>query len=266
MLVLVASLSVVLVLVVAGFISLAVLAAARRAGEDRARARGLAIRVAAALGAWLALIGALGASGALSSFDARPPRLMLVPLGAVVGLVILTRTATYRRLLEVASPSWPIAIQAMRVPIELGLWALFAAGRLPVHLTFEGRNVDVLVGLTAPVVAVALSRGWIGARAAALWNVASLGALANIVFMAITSLPGPLHLPWPGVPNTVVAEFPFVWLPGFLVPVALFGHVASLRQLLPGRRGSSGHGPRWSARAASERYSCVDGCSRLRPR
>jgi hypothetical protein len=30
-------------------------------------------------------------------------------------------------------------------------------------------------------------------------------------------------------------EWPFVWLPTFLVPVALFGHILSLRQLLVAR-------------------------------
>jgi hypothetical protein len=64
---------------------------------------------------------------------------------------------------------------------------------------------------------------------------ASLGLLANVVGMAITTLPGPLHHAWPGVSNVIAAELPFIFLPGFLVPVALFGHVLSLRQLLARR-------------------------------
>ena len=31
--------------------------------------------------------------------------------------------------------------------------------------------------------------------------------------------------------NTFVASWPYVWLPGFLVPTALFLHVISLRKL-----------------------------------
>jgi hypothetical protein len=235
MLSLVSTLTVALVLAIAALVVLASSAAAHRAGYDRAASRRLARAVALGMLGWLAVVALLSVSGVLADFEARPPRLMLVVVGAFGLFFTATRTRTFARLIAATPFSWPVALQSMRVPIELGLWGLFQAGRLPIHLTFEGRNFDVLVGASAPVVAIALSRGWLGWRGAVVWNVLSLGLLANIVGMAITSVPGPLHLPWPGVPNTVVAEFPFAWLPGFLVPMALFLHVTSLRQLL-GRR------------------------------
>jgi len=185
-------------------------------------------RFALALGAWLVLALLVASTGVLSSFEARPPRLLFV-LGTAIVLVITTVRA---RVFDHVPRAWPIALQTMRVPIELVLFLLFRAGSIPEHMTFEGRNFDVLVGLTAPFIAWAVARGHLGRRGVIAWNVASLGLLANIIVLAITAIPGPLHRPWPGPPNTIVATVPWVLLPVFLVPVALLGHVVSLRQSL----------------------------------
>jgi hypothetical protein len=221
-----------LVLAIGGVLVAGVRAASRRAALSSSETSGVTAGAALAIAGWLGVVAALAGLGVFTHFDARPPRLLLVVGAAVVLFAAISRTPLFKRLLAAAPRSWPIAIQTMRIPIELSLWVLCLLGRIPEHLTFEGRNVDILVGITAPLTAFALHRGWIRTRGAILWNAASLAALTNIVVMAVTSIPGPLHLDWPGVPNTVVAEFPWVWLPGFLVPLALFGHVTSLRQLL----------------------------------
>lgn len=217
---------------------LGVRAVARRALPP-AEARVVVRRAIGFFAVWLGTSAVVAATGVLRDFDARPPRLMILVVASFAVLTIVTRTARFKALLAATPPSWPVALMSMRVPIEIGLWGLFATGKLPVHMTFEGRNFDVLVGATAPVVAWALARGKLGRAGLVAWNVASLGLLANIVGMAVTTIPGPLHLPWPGVSNTVVADFPWVWLPTFLVPVAVFGHVVSLRQVLAGRVSSS---------------------------
>lgn len=234
--------SVFLITIVASVVTALVLgvrASARRAKMSEVEVSVVVRRAVVFFSAWLGTTATVAATGALRDFDARPPRLMLLVVGSFALVTITTRTATFRALLAATPPSWPVALMAMRVPIEIGLWGLFVSGQLPVHLTFEGRNFDVLVGASAPFVAWALARGKLGKAGLVAWNVASLGLLANIVGMAVTTIPGPLHLPWPGVSNTVVADFPWVWLPTFLVPVALFGHVASLRQVLAGRVSSS---------------------------
>jgi hypothetical protein len=244
----------VLVLAIGGVLVAGARAASRRAGLPPSEARAVTSRAALAIAGWLGVLAALAGLGVFTDFDARPPRLLLVVGAAILLFVTLSRTPLFKRLLAAAPRSWPIAIQTMRIPIELALWALCLLGRIPVHLTLDGRNVDILVGLTAPIGAFALHRGWIGTRGAVLWNLASLAALTNIVVMAVTSIPGPLHLDWPGVPNTVVAEFPYVWLPGFLVPLALFGHISSLRQLLtfsPHSSESRSSNPSTPRRAAS---------------
>jgi hypothetical protein len=221
-----------IVLVVASAIVLGVHRAARRAGTTDRESGRLAAVTGAGIAAWLAITALVAASGALSDFTSKPPRLMVLLFATMALFTFATMRPVVRRLLAAAPRHWPIALQTMRIPIELALWGLFAAGKLPVQMTFEGRNFDVLVGLTAPFAVLAVARGFIGRRAAIAWNLASFGLLLNIMGIAITTFPGPLHLDWPGVSNVIVATPPFVWLPAFLVPVAFFGHVVSLRQLM----------------------------------
>lgn len=210
-----------------------------RAAVARTRAPELArlpMGVGLALALWLGLTAAIAQSGALSVFESLPPRLMMLPMSALVVLVLITRGATFRRLLAATPRAWPVALMSFRVIVELMIWQLYKGGAMPRQMTFEGRNFDILVGLSAPVIAHGLAAGWLGRHAAIAWNVAGLALLLNVVVIAVTSVPGPTRLDWGGEPLTIVATAPFVWLPAFLVPVAVFGHVSSLRQLLARRR------------------------------
>lgn len=222
---------VLLVAAMAAAIVAGVASGARRAQLSPASSARLGAGVAIAIVGWLASTAGLAGSGLLSEYEAVPPRVALLPLGVLVTMLLLSRTRTFGRLLEAVPRAWPIALQSFRLPVELLLWALFLAGRLPERMTFGGRNFDILIGLSAPLVAWAVSRGRMGKMAVAAWNVAGLGLLANIVVVALRSAPGPLNAGWGGIPNTVIAQLPFVWLPAFLVPLAVFGHIAALRQL-----------------------------------
>jgi len=213
--------------------------AAARASMPQNEATALSLRLGVGIAAWLSVLAGVAASGALGDFEARPPRPLLLLVATMVLFAITTRRKIVGRLLEATPDAWLVALQTMRIPIELMLYGLFVAGKFPIHLTFEGRNFDVLVGLSAPVMALLASRGKLGPRGLVAWHVVSLGLLANIVFMAVTTLPGPLHLAWPGASNVVVTTFPYVYLPGFLVPVALFGHVLALRKLAKRARPSA---------------------------
>jgi hypothetical protein len=185
---------------------------------------------------------ALAQSGTLSVWSARPPRLLLLPLCAFAAFLTLGRTAVAKTLMTNTPRSWPIAAQTFRVGVELVLFAFHAAGEAPLQVTFEGRNFDILVGATAPVVAWLVQRRRVRPAVVAVWNGLGLAILTNTIVTVVTSIPGPLHRDWPGEPFTAIAAWPLVWLPAFLAPLAVFFHVVSLRQTLPllGRK----HAPR----------------------
>jgi hypothetical protein len=203
---------------------------ARRAGCDASEVQRAASITLVALSAWLAIAAVLAMSGLLSEWSARPPRWPLLPLTAFAAIVAVIRSAAAQRVLSNIPPAWPIGAQTFRIGVELALYALYVAGRAPIQVTFEGRNFDVLVGLSAPFVAWLVARRGLGPKSAIAWNAMGLAVLANTVGTVATSTPGPLHVDWPGPPLTAITSWPIVWLPAFLMPLAVFLHVVSLRQ------------------------------------
>ena len=69
---------------------------------------------------------------------------------------------------------------------------------------------------------------------AAAWNLVGLALLGNTIFVVVTSVPGPLNLEWAGGPFAEFASWRLICVPAFLAPLAVFMHIASLRQNLGG--------------------------------
>lgn len=108
---------------------------------------------------------------------------------------------------------------------------LHQQGRVPVQMTFAGRNFDILTGILALVVAALAMRNRLPAWGLLLWNRLGLGLLCNIVSIALPSTPTPLRVFLNEPANTIIATAPYIWLPVFLVPAALFGHLLVFRRL-----------------------------------
>jgi hypothetical protein len=203
--------------------------AARRVGPGAVQG----VRVAGvALVGWLALTGVLAERGFFEDFQSMPPRMLLgigLPLLTLLALAFSRRLAP---LLAALPPAWPVAAQTFRIPVEIVLWQLAVAGAIPELLSFHGRNVDILVGLTAPVVAYAcfVRRAW-PAWVAVWWNWAGIAILLNVVVHAQLSAPTPWRIFETDPPATFIADWPYIWLPAFLVPLAWLLHAVSLRQL-----------------------------------
>ena len=225
-------------LVVAG-----VAAAARRAGWS---GRAAAV-TALALAGWLALTLGLAAAGFFSNFGAMPPRMLPLLVIVVAAVVVLARSRAIAPLLVAAPPSWPIYAQSFRIAVEFVLWRLVAAHAAPELMSFTGRNFDVFVGLTAPVIAYACltARAW-PRRVALWWNVAGIAVLVNTVVNGVLAVPTPLRMIVTEPPNSFVVAVPYIWLPAFLVPLAWGLHVLSIRQL-------ARDAPRTAARAGTRR-------------
>lgn len=211
-------------------IALGIGRAARRAEWSRPWL--LAALVAAGMIVWLATTAALEASGLLSVWTDRPPRWQFLPMTALITLVFLGSTRTFRRVVAEIPPWQPVALQTFRIGVELAFWRLHEDGLAPVQVTFEGRNFDILAGLTAPLLAAAIGFGWVGSRVKIAWNLAGLALLVNAIFTVFTSAPGPFHLAWAGEPFTAIAAWPAVWIPALLAPFAVFLHTVSIYQAI----------------------------------
>lgn len=209
--------------------------AGRRFDEAAPVTRRWARATGAVLAVWLATTGLLAASGLLGNWALRPPPMLLLLTGTLIGTVVLAFSPFGTRLLNGLSLAALVGYQAFRIPVVLAL--LFWQGALPIQLTIEGRNWDLVSGLAAVIVAVLAARHTLPRWGLALWNLLGLGLLINIVVLALLSAPLPFRLFTNEPANTIIATLPYIWLPAFLVPAALFGHLLVFRHLLRSQKG-----------------------------
>jgi multidrug transporter EmrE-like cation transporter len=175
----------------------------------------------------------LGLKGFYQNTTSFPPPLPLLIGPALIGIIILFSTRSGRKLLDSFDQRWMTWLSIIRVPVEFVLLALFIHKLVPQVMTFEGRNFDILSGLSAPFIAYyGYTKRKISRPALLLWNFICLGLLLNVVIHAVLAVPGPLQRIAFDQPNIAVLYFPFVWLPGFIVPAVLFSHLVNIRQLL----------------------------------
>jgi hypothetical protein len=200
--------------------------------EPRKKKTSIALTFAL-LTAWLAASAVIAFNGTLLDFAAVPPKLMLVVIPPALAVIYISSSARVSRMLGVIPRAWLVYIQAFRIFIELGLWLLFINNIIPVQMTFEGLNYDVLIGLSALLIGYYClsARKW-PRIAAVLWNIAGILMVTNIFIIALLSAPGPLRQFYNEPANTMVAYFPFVWLPAFIVPFAYLMHILSIKQIL----------------------------------
>ena len=199
------------------------------AGQD-GRGRWLAVGLGVAA-VYLGVSAGLAASGALADVDARPPPAgaMLLAMGA--GTVALALSRVGDRLLRLPLAAL-VGVQSFRIPVEVLLAAAHDAGAVPVEMTWHGLNFDVVSGGTALVLAVWLWRGRPPRWVVAAWNALGLALLAVVVTVAASSAFGLL----PTEPQlTLPVTWPGVWLPAWLVQLALLGHILVFRKLRQSR-------------------------------
>jgi hypothetical protein len=91
---------------------------------------------------------------------------------------------------------------------------------------------DVLVGVLAPVVAVAYARGpEKNGDLVSAWNIFGMVDLIVAVATGFSTSPSPFQLFAFDQPNELVSVFPLVLIPTYLVPVSILLHIASLTKL-----------------------------------
>ena len=176
------------------------------------------------LGVMVASLSGYTGNFQIFPFNAMP--MLLIPFITTIVLLFKTdiKTLAVHLNLKVFTQ-----LQVFRVFVEIILWLLFIENQLPKQITFEGRNFDILAGITAIMAAyffINNKRGMI------IWNLFGLLLLMNIVTIALLSMPTPFRVFHNEPPNIIVTHFPYVFLPTFLVPLAYILHFLSLKKLL----------------------------------
>lgn len=182
----------------------------------------------------LMLVQALiGLTGFFQDFSAVPPRFpVLIGPGLLITLILFL-TKKGKAFIDSLDIRYLTILHTIRVPVEIGLYFLFVSKMIPELMTFEGYNFDILSGLSAPLIYYLVFVSGKGNKTLLLiWNFICLGLLINIVTIAILSAPLPFQKLAFDQPNIGVVYFPYLWLPGIIVPLALFSQLAAIRQLV----------------------------------
>ena len=181
---------------------------------------------------WLALQAVLTIGGFYLQTSGTPPRFALLIFPPVIIILILLLSTTGKKFLDTFDGGRLTLVHAVRIPVELVLFALYTYHAVPRLMTFEGGNPDILSGLSAPFiwyfgyVKRAIPKAWLIA-----WNMVCLLLLVNIVVRAMFSAPFAFQRFGFEQPNIALLYFPYSWLPGFVVPAVLLAHLTALRQL-----------------------------------
>ena len=183
---------------------------------------------------WLGIHALISKSGYYAeNLDVLPPRLVLlgiIPNFLAMGILFFTTTG--QRFIDGLSLSHITYLNVVRIPVELVLLWLSLALVIPTIMTFEGWNFDILAGITAPVVAfLYFTRKVINKKVLLIWNIICLALLLTILTIGFLSAPFPMQQLSFEQPNIALLYFPYVWLPVFIVPVVIFGHLISIRRL-----------------------------------
>jgi hypothetical protein len=182
---------------------------------------------------WLITASIISFRGTLLDFASTPPKMMVIIVPPVLAASYLCSSVRVNNLLKVTPASWLIYMQSFRILIEIILWQLYRIGIIPVQMSFEGYNYDILTGLSAPLIAYYFftEKKW-PKIVPLMWNYAGLLLILNIAFVAFVSTPTPFRQFFNEPANTLPAFFPFVWLPAFIVPLAVTVHILSIKQIM----------------------------------
>jgi len=205
---------------------------------------------------WICQLSMAALAGWISNLTRFPPPIMPIMLLTTSATTVLALSRYGKRLAAKSSLVALVALHSFRFPLELILHMLYKAGKLPSAMTFAGMNYDIVTGISALMLAgLLLFRRKKDTHEAVdsatqtatiicviLWifNIMGTVLLFTIVSIAVLSMPlavfdriRPFDVE---IANTLPVEYPYIWLPLFLVQLAWFGHLLLFRRLFAMQR------------------------------
>ena len=216
--------------------------------HDRRRADRIS---AVVLIGWFGAAIVLGSVGVYRGVADRIPTIqygLLVPI--LIGGLLILRSSTVARVLDAVPQHWLIGVQFYRV-LGIIFLILYGSGKLPGLFAWPAGLGDVLVGVLAPVVAIAYARGpRENGDLVLAWNIFGIVDLIVAVATGITTSPSPFQLFAFDLPNELISAFPLVLIPTYLVPASVLLHLASLAKLQRTVQGTDAQRPNLAQRGA----------------
>jgi hypothetical protein len=209
------------------------------------------------LAAWLALVVLLGATGSFTTPDGEPPvPILLGAVGPVVlFLLAYALSGSVRAFVHGVDLRLATTIQAWRFA-GIAFIALYTYNILPGSFAWPAGLGDIAIGLTAPWVALALTRrpAFAASRVFVVWNL--LGMLDLVSAIAAGGASSALATGTAGeVTTRPMSLLPLVLVPGYFVPLLFILHVVALVQSR--RMARSESTADWAGTGAARHPACA---------
>jgi hypothetical protein len=185
------------------------------------------------IAAWMIIQLFIGLSDFYLDTKSLPPRFALLIFPPLVCMIILFFTKKGNAFIDSLNVKQLTLLHVIRIPVEIVLYYLFIAKTIPQEMTFEGRNFDIIAGITAMIIYYwGYVKNNITKPILIAWNILCIALLLNIVVIAILSINTPFQQFGFTQPNIAIAHFPFNWLASVVVPLVLLAHLVSMKKLI----------------------------------
>ncbi|PTY08020.1 hypothetical protein DB347_00065 [Opitutaceae bacterium EW11] len=178
-------------------------------------------------GLWFIAVGLFGAIQLFGPRHLGPPGL---GLSVMLPILALTGSATMHPALRVRIREAPltllIAMNALRV-LGVSFLILLGEGRISPTFALSAGWGDIAVGFAAvPVALLARRRSPLSVGVVAVWNTLGLLDLVTAVALGVMSAAGtPLNFIHEAPGSGVMTTLPYLFIPGFLVPIFATSHL-----------------------------------------
>jgi len=203
-------------------------------GSSLPQSKNRAAKITAAILVWIILQLILTNSGLyIQHMSEMPPKIIVFGVIPIVALFLLMfKNNQTKRFIDSLPLDRVTGIHLVRIIVEIGLYYVHIGQKIPKIMTFAGQNFDILAGLTAPIIIyLSLNKKKLSNTFILAWNIISLGLLFYIILLAFLSAPSPLQQLAFDQPNIAIFMTPYSLLPTFIVPMVIFMHLVSIRQL-----------------------------------
>lgn len=184
------------------------------------------------LAIWFVLTAVLGWAGAFAPPAGEPPTALglAAALPPLVAIGLLAGSSRFRGWARARDLHLLTTLQAWRAG-GLAFLALAAVGAVPAGFAVPAGVGDILVGISAPLVATLLARGTLGSAGYAAWTVFGVLDLIVAVSLGVLYSDSAVGVLRDGVDTALMNWLPMSLVPTFFVPFLLVAHVLALAVL-----------------------------------
>ncbi|WP_281542570.1 hypothetical protein [Maribacter aestuarii] len=180
---------------------------------------------------WSIIQSVLAYLGFYQFTDSIPPRfgLVLIPTTLLIIYGLLPKQQKW--FFEKRETKVSTFLHSVRLPVEIVLFGLFTHKMIPELMTFEGRNYDILMGITAPIIGWLFMKQKVNKKILLIWNTIGLILVSFILLNGILSSELPFQQFGFEQPNRAINYFPYILLPATIVPIVIWTHLSDIIKL-----------------------------------